>query len=300
MQAERSDDEPRGPRVDSVALARTVKRLVAAGHVPWLHQEVARRMSDRLQLVRRSPTVLVDWSGPLGASTALLQSAYPQARHLAVQADGEAAHVAAPRPWWMLGRKGAPVVQRLPAASMPAGEAGLLWSNMALHAWPDPQAVFKRWQRSMAVDSFLMFSTLGPGSLPELRQIHQRHRWGEPMLPFVDMHDLGDMLVQAGFADPVMDQELVTLTWADADALLAELRGLGANVSPRRFAGLRTPRWAQRLKSALLEQSAQGRPALTFEVVYGHAFNMGPRVAVQSETSVSLDDMRSMVRLSRR
>ena len=153
-----------------------------------------------------------------------------------------------------------------------------------------------QWQRALAVGGFLMFSTLGPGSLPELRATYREQGWGEPMLPFIDMHDLGDMLVHAGFADPVMDQELVTLTWPDSEALLRELHGLGANVSPRRHAGLRTPRWRRRLLAALAEQAVDGRPHLTFELVYGHAFKAAPRARVQAQTSLSLDDMRSMIR----
>jgi len=299
MQAERSDVGPHSPRVDAVGLSRTVGRLVAAGQVPWLHGEAARRMAERLPLIRRSPAVLIDWSGPLGGSTALLHAAYPKASRLALQLTGEGVEPAARRSWWPLGRRALPVVRRLPLAELPVGQAELLWSNMALQGSADPQSVFRQWQRATAVDGFLMFSTLGPGSLPELRHLYRRQNWGEPMLPFVDMHDLGDMLVHAGFADPVMDQELLTLTWPDADTLLAELRGLGANVSPQRFAGLRTPRWRDRLKAALSEQAIGGRPSLTFELVYGHAFRVATRARVQAETSVSLDDMRAMVRTSR-
>jgi malonyl-CoA O-methyltransferase len=102
--------------------------------------------------------------------------------------------------------------------------------------------------------------------------------------------------VRSGFADPVMDQERVTLTWPDTDALLAELRGLGANVSPRRFAGLRTPRWRERLHAALRERDPTGRPSLSFELVYGHAFRAPPKLRVQPETHVSLEAMRSMIR----
>jgi malonyl-CoA O-methyltransferase len=114
------------------------------------------------------------------------------------------------------------------------------------------------------------------------------------------MHDLGDMLVAAGFADPVMDQETVTLTWPSGAALLDELRKLGANVDPRRFAGLRTPRWRRRLAEALEAQAgADGRPRLAFEVVYGHAFRVAPRPRVAAETAVAVDDMRAMIRASR-
>jgi malonyl-CoA O-methyltransferase len=109
------------------------------------------------------------------------------------------------------------------------------------------------------------------------------------------------MLVHAGFADPVMDQEQITLTWASADALLAELRTLGGNVASARFGGLRTPRWRKRLVDALtLGAGADGRPRLTFELVYGHAFRPPPRPRVAGETNVPLEDMRAMMRAGRR
>ena len=153
------------------------------------------------------------------------------------------------------------------------------------------------WQRALDVDGFLMFSTLGPGSLRELVQLYGRLGWPVPMAPFVDMHDLGDMLVQAGFADPVMDQETLTLNWPSSEALLAELRLLGGNIDPHRMPGLRTPRWRARLLQALDSLAGpDGRIALGFEVVYGHAFKAVPRPRMAGETAVSLDDMRAMVR----
>jgi malonyl-CoA O-methyltransferase len=299
MQAERSDTRPGPARVDAAAMARAAHRLRAAGAVPWLHQEAARRMAERLPLIKRSPAVVLDDSGPLGASAALLQAAYPKAQVWVQGRDGDTPPAAARRNWWPMGRKAGPTGRWLAFGEPPAVPGELLWSNMALHGEPDPEQAFRRWHRAVAVDGFLMFSTLGPGSLPELRAMYRRQAWGEAMLPFVDMHDLGDMLAQAGFADPVMDQEQVTLTWPDPEACLAELRGLGANVSPHRFAGLRTPRWLQALKTALQQQGPGGRPSLTFELVYGHAFRVATRARVLPETSVSLDDMRSMVRVSK-
>lgn len=295
MQAERSAVGPQGPRVDAVALARTVARLCAAGRVPWLHEEAARRMADRLPLMKLQPQQVLDWSGPLGGSESLLRQAYPQAQQLAVLMADLPAPAVPQRRWW----NWRPAASRLtPVAdtAVTAGGAQLLWSNMLLHGCSDPQPLFEQWQRALAVGGFLMFSTLGPGSLPELRAIHRAQGWGEPWVPFVDMHDLGDMLVHAGFADPVMDQELLTLTWPDAEALLRELRGLGANLSPQRHAGLRTPRWRERLVAALQAQAVDGRPRLTFELVYGHAFKAAPRARVQAETALSLDDMRSLIR----
>jgi malonyl-CoA O-methyltransferase len=114
------------------------------------------------------------------------------------------------------------------------------------------------------------------------------------------MHDLGDMLVHAGFADPVMDQETLTLVWESPDALLGELRALGGNAAPGRFAGLRTPRWRARLGDALAALAGpDGRPRLSFEIVYGHAFKAAPPPLTDRPTTVSLDEMRALVRSRR-
>jgi malonyl-CoA O-methyltransferase len=172
---------------------------------------------------------------------------------------------------------------------------------MMLHTVTDPALQMQRWRRALAVDGFLMFSTLGPDTLAGLRALYSESGWGSAHAAFTDMHDLGDMLVEAGFADPVMDQERLTLTWATPEALLGELRTLGANADPSRFEGLRTPRWRSRLLAALRERAAgDGRIALEFELIYGHAFNPAPRAMVAGETHVALDDLRAMVRSGRR
>jgi malonyl-CoA O-methyltransferase len=158
----------------------------------------------------------------------------------------------------------------------------------------------RQWWQALAVDGVLMFSTLGPGTLQALSAMYSQAGWPPPMAPLVDMHDLGDMLVEAGFADPVMDQETITLNWPDAAALLAELRGLGGNWSPQRFNGLRTPAWRQRLMQALMATAGpDGRPALKFELVYGHAVRPPPRPRLAAETHVGLDEMRQMMRAGR-
>ena len=302
MQPERSAVGPHGPRVDAVALHRTVRRLVGGGQVPWLHEEAARRMAERLPLIRRQPAVLLDCSGPLGGSASLLQAAYPTARHLAVGMPGQTPPAPVRKSWWAFGRKPATPVETVRPEEIGPGLADLLWSNMALHLAADPQALFAAWHRVLAVDGFLMFSTLGPGTMRTLRELFVEAGWGEAFAPFVDMHDLGDMLVEAGFADPVMDQETLTLTWPDAGRLLAELRGLGGNMAAGRMPGLRTPRWRAQLRHALGERllrPADGRLALEFEVVYGHAFRPLPRARVAAETALPLDDLRAMVRQRR-
>ncbi len=300
------DDVPPRPSrpVQAEALVQITHRMGRAAEAPWLHGEVARRMAERLGLIRLQPRTLLDWCSFNAASQSLLSRAYPQARVLRVETDAgllQGGQAQSGSRWWSPRRwAGAPIACVAPS-QVAAGSAELLWANMMLHLAQDPLASMQQWQRALAVDGFLMFSTLGPGSLQGLRALYARCGWPAPHAPFVDMHDLGDMLVQAGFADPVMDQEMLALTWPDAEALLRELRSLGGNADPARCPGLRTPRWRQRLCTELQQlQGSDGRLRLDFELVYGHAFRAAPKPRVAAQTSVALDEMRAMVRSGRR
>lgn len=284
--------------VDAVALQR-VRARMAAAQPPWLHGEVARRMAERLAVIRMRPARVLDWWPASGASAEVLRRAYPDAGRRGVWPDGLPLPPPPARRWWSPRRwAAADDTALLPAEAVGAGACELLWANMALHWCADPAAEMRRWHAALAVDGFLMFSTLGPGTFEGLREIYRAQGWGAAHAPFVDMHDLGDMLLEAGFADPVMDQETLTLTWRDAAAMLAELRALGANVDPARHAGLRTPRWRDALAQALAAACRAGdaRAALGFEIVYGHAVRPRPRPRVAAETAVGLDEMRTMLR----
>jgi malonyl-CoA O-methyltransferase len=289
---------PAPARVDAVAARRALARLAGAaqlGEAPWLHQEAARRMAERLAWIKHQPREVLDWSAPAGASTELLGAAYPRALHRHV--SEALATGAAPTAWWRrwLGRGGS---QPVDVAQIASAQAGLLWSNMRLHFAPDPLRLLRAWRQVLTPNGFLMFSTLGPGSLTVLRELYAAAGWGPAHAPFVDMHDLGDMLVESGFAEPVMDQETLTLRYSSADRLIDELHGIGANAAPERFTGLRTPRWRDRLYALLTERAEpDGRIALTVELVYGHAFVAapgGPRV--EAQTNIALNDMKLMLR----
>jgi malonyl-CoA O-methyltransferase len=293
--------ESRG--LDEVAVHAQLQRLARASEPPWLHREVARRMAERLAIIRLQPAVVLDWWSWLGGGATLLAQAYPRSQRIAIEpsvalrARSEAARK---RPWWSVQRwQGAMDPVRLDREALP-DRVGLVWANMVLHGVFDPPALFARWQATLAVDGFVMFSCLGPGTLRELRALYARLGWPAPTPTFIDMHDLGDMLVQAGFADPVMDQEVLTLSWDSPQALLAELRTLGGNTSPARLPGLRTPRWRDRLLQELQTLAGpDGKPRLSIEVAYGHAFRAAPRLRPGETTQVSLEDMRAMVRAGR-
>jgi malonyl-CoA O-methyltransferase len=286
----------RPPTIDPIAAARW--QQAAPPHSPWLHEEVGRRMEDRLQWIRMKPAVWADWEPLRGGlkAHALVERRYAAAACwvAAAQPDRtQEALKAGGRPWWR--RIGGPSLR---VGAVPAGQAQMLWANMALHQTADPQALIAQWHRTLAVDGFLMFSCLGPDSLRELRDLYRTMGWPPPAHEFTDMHDWGDMLVAAGFAEPVMDMERITLTWDSPAKLLAELRELGANLHPGRFAAPRGRGWRNELERALQLQlgGVDGRLALTFEIIYGHALKPVPRVKVSGESSVSLSDMRTLLR----
>lgn len=278
-------------------------RLAPGEASPWLHEEVGRRMEDRLQWIKAQPRQWADWSPLRGGREvhALVARRYPKAQALLVEPEAglraaTAQAFSAVAGWWKPQRWLGAAVPVL--GQVPEGGVDLLWANMALHMAADPETLIAHWRRSVAVDGFLMFSCLGPDTLGELRAVYTARGWPPPDHDFTDMHDWGDMLVHAGFAEPVMDMERVVLTWSTPEAALAELRGLGRNLHAQRFAGLRGRHWKAQLLQALdaLRQPSDGRIALTFEIIHGHAFRPAARVALTPETAVPLGDMRAMLR----
>ncbi len=290
----------RPPSLDPVAAARWSKHPVGNAS-PWLHEEVASRMQERLDFIKLQPDRWVHWDPLRGGLTAqrALQKRYPKAQvWLASEQAGEAlaAQEAVQGRWWQVERWLGPRIQ---VGLPPAGQAQMLWANMQLHTCVEPQQMLKTWHNTLAADGFLMFSCLGPDSLRELREAYARQGWPEPAHEFTDMHDWGDMLVEAGFAEPVMDMERITLTYETPDRLLAELRSWGRNLHVRRFSGLRGRRWRGQLDQALMTLARPeegGRLSLTFEIVYGHAMKPQPRVKLNAQTEIGLEQMRQMLR----
>ena len=254
-------------------------------------------MAERLALMRQQPALVLDAWPAAGASAQTLAQALPKAR---IERQDGVENTSGdawwrPRRWWPASRPRA-------SEAPPEGRYDMLWANMLLHHVAEPLALMQDWHRALAVDGFLMFSTLGPGTLQSLRDCYRTLESGPAMAPLVDMHDLGDLLVEAGFADPVMDQELIRLTWRNATEALSEIRSLGANVDPLRAPGLRTPRWRQRLIEALSRVATRadsGRIELEFELVYGHAVKPEVRHALAAETRIGVDDLRRSLRKSR-
>ena len=295
-----SDEADRVPGLDPVASERWLGRRHVAS--PWLHEEVGGRMAERLQWFREPPASWLHWEPVAGGlqTHRRLRALWPDAPcHVWARRMTEAQTATAepaPRSWNPLRRPR----DGVPPAAGADTRVGMLWANMGLHLEARPQTLIRRWHAHIQTGGFLMFSCLGPDSLRELRAVYAQQGWPLPAHAFTDMHDWGDMLVHAGFAEPVMDMERITLTFATPERLVQELRELGCNLHPDRFPSLRGRRWREKLYQVLSDRLADpqqgGQLALTFEIIYGHAFKPAPRVRVSSSSAVSLQDMRTMLR----
>ena len=269
---------------------------------PWLHEEVGSRMVERLQWFKAQPSHWLDWE-PLRGGEAVHRRLRQSLTNAQRRCWGAQPALIRQRlgdpsvPWWK-------PWQASPTDVMLQGDErfDMVWSNMHLHHVSDPMPLLRRWHSHLGEQGFVMFSCLGPQTLGELRHVYARMGWGAPSHDFTDMHDWGDLLIKAGFAEPVVDMERLQLTFSSARTLVDELRSLGRNLAQARPAGLRGKQWKADLLDALEQhcpRTPDGRLRLSFEIVYGHAHKPLPRLNVSSESTVSLDAMRSMLRSAR-
>ena len=241
-----------------------------------LAREVGTRMAARLDWVKIAPQCVADIGCATGDGIRELQQRYPKARSLAI--DYALAMLGAVRqrtPRWqrLIGRGPRLLNADVRALPLAAGSVGLAWSNLMLHWLDDPRPALRELHRVLETGGLLSFATLGPDTLKELRTAAANAGTGDSLRRFPDMHDLGDMLVAAGFGDPVMDMEMITLTYPSARSFLADQRHLGVRDGLLGRQGWRD--WRRRFGAWTRDDD--GRLPASFEIVYGHAWKPEPR-----------------------
>jgi malonyl-CoA O-methyltransferase len=283
-------ERPPGFAIDSRVARRRFERAAQSyAQASRLEAEIGARMLERLDYVKISPRRVLDaGSGPTRDARALAKR-YRGAEVLAL--DYSPAMLRAGRRRWRFLQKVLPLCVGADFARLPlaAASVGLVWSNMALHWAADPLAALREFHRALAVEGLLMFSTLGPDTLAELRLAAGEAR----VHSFADMHDLGDMLVAAGFAEPVMDMERITMVYADGAALLADLRASGQTCAlTGNTRGLAGRQFRASLMEKLAAQRREGKLPVSYEVVYGHAWKAAPRRAADGRALVQFERLR--------
>lgn len=265
----------------------------------FLEREVADRLLERLEVIRTEPATILDLGSGTGRASEILKQRHRKAGVVALDLAFGMARRARRRSRWMR-----PVhavcadARRLPLA---ANSIDLVMSNLMLPWIGDRRGCFDELRRVMRPDGVLLFTTFGPDTLGELRHSWAAANDGTHVHDFDDMHHIGDELVQAGFVDPVMDVETLTVTYPDARSLMRDLKGSGAhNTSAHRTRGLTGRKRFQRMLAGYEQYRTNGVLPATLEVVYGHALapkeGQPRRTEGGQEASFSVDSLRSTIR----
>jgi len=243
-------------------------------------------MAERLAVMVQPATRVLDLGCARGACRPMLQQRFPRAQWLGVDLSAAMLRAAGSADAWVerwkryLARSPEPMricasAERLP---LPDASVDVVFSNLMLHWHPAPHEVIEEVARVLRTGGLVLFSSYGPDTWKELRGACLNTLAAARPMPFVDMHDLGDMLIAAGFQTPVMEAEMLRLSFSNARALLAEARALGGNPRADRSPGLVSGARARCLLGALQALGdAQGRIPLSFEIVIGHGWKSAPR-----------------------
>lgn len=267
--------------------------------VAVLQREIADRILERLDLVKLQPCTILDIGAGTGVATHALSKRYKKAHVIAFDLAPKMLNQARQRGnilHRLFGKRGFVCgdAEQLPFAN---NSVDLIFSSATLQWCSDLDHTFMEFKRILKPDGLLMFSTFGPDTLKELRDSWRAADAGAAthVHNFMDMHDIGDAMLRAGLADPVMDVENFTLTYTDAWQLMRELKTLGAhNVAHERRHTLTGKARIKNMISAYEHLRINGKLPATYEVVYGHAWS--PAVTKKRDVSIPVSQLQSGVR----
>ncbi|SER37109.1 malonyl-CoA O-methyltransferase [Nitrosomonas sp. Nm51] len=252
-----------------------------------LQREVGDRMFARLDYINYAPDTILDAGCGTGYCARKLGARYMNSRLIAMDIAQAMLLLARPvkagwRQYWPFNRRQTHYVcadiERLPLCE---DSVDMVWSNLALQWCNDLNLTFREMNRVLKPDGLLMFSTFGPDTLQELRQVFGQVDDYVHVNQFVDMHDVGDLLVRNRFATPVMDMEYITLTYEDVVGVMRDLKAIGAhNVTQGRRQGLMGKVKWQKIIDGYDAWREQGKLPATYEVIYGHAWKLPPKETV--------------------
>ena len=261
------------PRLDKKTVKKYFNRAAKSyDRDAILQEEVLNRLLQRLPYIRHLPETVVDIGCGTGKGIHGLQRIYPKARIYATDLAHEMLLLARSRYRWLAKKR--LITADMEALPFRAQSFDLVFSSLALQWANDLRATLGEFARIAKPGALLMFSSFGPGTLQELARSWQALDDYPHVHRFVDMHDVGDAMLTAGFTQPVIDAETIRMEFDDFRALLDDLRNIGAsNADVGRRRGLMTPAQLRRLEHSYREQGFEnGKYVASYEVVYGHAW----------------------------
>jgi malonyl-CoA O-methyltransferase len=237
-----------------------------------LQNEVGSRLVERLDFIRMQPRQILDLGAGTGVFSAVLGKRYRKAGVIALDiAPAMLQQARARGGWWRRPRCVCGDAEALPFSD---ASFDFIFSNLMLQWCTDLPATLRELHRVLAPGGLLMFTTLGPDTLHELRASWSAVDGYTHVNPFIDMHDVGDALLQARWAEPVMDAERITVTYRELATLMLDLKHIGAhNVTRGRARGLTGKRRFQAFTTAYEQFRRDGVLPSTYEVIYGHAWS---------------------------
>lgn len=269
-----------------------------------LQKYAGQQLLDRLELVRLTPLSILDLGSGPGISARALAKKYPAAGVIELDIAENMLKMSRnnTRGFFSRHKYVCADADNIPLADQ---SVDMVFSNLMMQWSQYPDRLFANLRRIVRPHGLVMFTSLGPDTLRELRESWARADDRVHVNTFIDMHDLGDALVRAGFSDPVMEVELVKLTYGSLDLLMQDLRGLGAhNVHRERRRTLTGKQRFGQMRTEYEKRMENGKLPATYELIYGHAW-VGGGTAPQERRdsglfSISLDRVRSALAKSRR
>jgi len=240
----------------------------------FVQKEIGKRLIERLDLLKTPPARILDGGAGTGYLTRLLQAKFPQSHIIGLDLALGMMQFAKRKTWQVWKRQPTYLCADLECLPFTDQSFDLIFSNFSLQWCFSLPQVFAEFKRILKPNGMLFFTTVGPQTLFELRHSWQKVSPTTHVNNFLDMHDVGDFLHQAKLSDPVMDMEMIQVTYPHVKDLLHDLKASGArNMNFTRTQGC-TPKQhlAQMIKAYAAFQRADGLYPATFEIIYGHAF----------------------------
>ena len=265
-------DAPGGHAIERGEVRRAFDRAAATyDAAAELQRRVRDELLSRLDYVKLEPAAVLDLGAGTGHAALALKRRYPASTVLAIDLAESMLREARRRQ--TLFRRFQRVCADAAALPLRSASVELVFSSLMLQWCDVPDGVFAECRRVLRPGGLLSFATFGPDTLVELRRAWAAADDGVHVSRFLDMHDVGDALVRAGFAEPVMDVDRVTLTYAEVRDLMRDLKAIGAhNAASGRRRGLTGRSTFARVVDAYERERRDGRLPATYEVVYGHAW----------------------------
>jgi len=239
----------------------------------FLQNEIANRLSEKLKVISIKPQTIID----LGSGTGLLSNKtaeiFPNANLVCVD-FAQKSLLKNPQ-----NLKVCANAYELPFAS---NSVDFIVSNLMMQWCPDLKTLFNECFRVLKPQGLFLFTTFGPDTLKELKRSWSAVDSSAHVNNFIDMHDIGDQMLQSGFQSPIMEMENIILTYEKVLDLMHDLKSIGAQNVSDRSKTLTGKTKFKKMIEMYESYRSDGKLPATYEVIYGHAWKNEKRLGAIS------------------